>query len=96
MSTRIEEYVDDGIGVSPAIRDRYIGLCNSITEENHGKILQYREERTLCMFNNISDALNCAIQLQQECTKSAEATIGIGLHSGYISMIGDDIAGDGV
>ena len=99
MSTHILEYpeaVHQGAEVPAELRNQYLDLCSRITEENNGKVLQYQGERSLSMFNNITDAVNCAIQLQIDCSKISKGSIGIGVHSGHISMVGDDIAGDGI
>ena len=78
------------------MRQRHRSIFNSITEKNHGKVLQYYGDGTLSMFNSIVDAVTCGLQLQLAFRKSPAIPVRIGIHSGDITLIGDEIAGDGV
>lgn len=78
------------------MRTRHRDIFNSITEKHHGKILQYYGDGTLSMFNSVIDAVNCGVELQLSFLEAPEIPVRIGIHSGDITLLGDEIAGDGV
>jgi len=99
MFTDIEGYTalmqkDEQLAIQ--MRTRHRDIFNSITEKHHGKILQYYGDGTLSMFNSVVDAVSCGVELQQSFLAAPEIPVRIGIHSGDITILGDEIAGDGV
>jgi len=99
MFTDIEGYTalmqkDEQLAIQ--MRTRHRDIFNSITEKHHGKILQYYGDGTLSMFNSVVDAVSCGVELQQSFLAAPEIPVRIGIHSGDITLLGDEIAGDGV
>ena len=76
------------------MRNRHRDTFNSITEQHQGKILQYYGDGTLSVFNSIVDAVSCALALQLAFRKAPEIPVRIGIHSGDITLLDDEIAGD--
>lgn len=78
------------------IRERHRQVFNGITEKYHGRILQYYGDGTLSIFSSIVDAVNCAVEMQKSFREIPAVPVRIGIHCGDITLMGDEIAGDGV
>jgi pentatricopeptide repeat protein len=50
----------------------------------------------LASFTNVSDAVNCAIQIQQNCLQVDDLKLRIGIHLGEVLFENGDVFGDGV
>lgn len=50
----------------------------------------------LASFQNASDAVSCAIRIQQECTLLQDLKLRIGIHLGEVLFEDNDVFGDGV
>ena len=61
----------------------------------HGQLLKEMGDGMLTSFRSVSDAVNCAIRLQQK-TSGTNNQLRIGIHMGEVISSGQDILGDGV
>jgi len=50
----------------------------------------------LASFSTVSDAVNAAIKIQNDCSASKELSLRIGIHEGEIIFENNDIYGDAV
>jgi len=77
-------------------RDRHRKILQESIAEHHGKILQYYGDGTLSIFNSAIEAVDCAIQIQQELQMEPKIPLRIGLHTGDIVYDDEGVYGDGV
>lgn len=61
-----------------------------------GKILHYYGERTLSIFNDVSVAVECAMDLQLAFRQEPVLPVSIGIHQGSIIYRNEEVAGDDV
>lgn len=61
----------------------------------HGQLLKEMGDGILASFKSVSDAVNCAVRLQQQIS-SEDCQLRIGIHMGEVISSGHDIIGDGV
>jgi len=63
---------------------------NTVLEKNvatyHGSILNNYGDGSLCSFPNTSDAVHCALKMQQELQSDPAVPLRIGLHVGEIFL----------
>lgn len=64
-------------------------------EKHNGSWLKEMGDGTLSSFTTVSDAVACAIEIQ-EASKGEEFQLRIGIHLGEVVMEGGDVFGDGV
>lgn len=62
----------------------------------HGQIINYYGDGSLCIFSRATDAMNCAIEVQQELQKEPVVPLRIGLHVGEVFFEDAKALGDGV
>jgi len=77
-------------------RDRHRKILQEAIIKHQGKTLQYYGDGTLSIFNSSIEAVDCAIQMQQELQKEPKIPLRIGLHTGDIVYDDEGIYGDGV
>lgn len=71
-------------------------ILEASVSERGGEVLEYFGDGSLCIFNNVSDAVHCAVRMQQRCRKDPKVPLRIGLHTGEVlfeegSALGDSI-----
>lgn len=71
-------------------------LQKPIIEEYNGRWIKELGDGVLASFNTVSDALNAAFKIQQECNAAKDFQLGIGIHQGEIILEDGDIFGDAV
>jgi adenylate cyclase len=67
----------------------------TLIEKHNGTLIKEVGDGTLASFPLASDAVRCAIEIQNEA-KSQEIPLKIGIHQGEMVMVGADVLGDGV
>ena len=72
------------------------GIQKPIIEQYHGKWLKEIGDGILASFSTISEAVLCAIQIQQSCKNEPDLKLRIGIHQGEVLFQGDDVFGSGV
>ena len=101
----------DIVGFSRMLRDneqgalealqRYTGIVRDQTERRHGRVIRIVGDGILCEFQNTTDALTVALQIQTAlaaANRANETKIGarIGVHIGDIHFVNGDALGEGV
>ncbi len=79
-----------------AIVKRYIGVLQSAVDNHSGKILNDYGDGSLCSFSSATEAVRCAIELQQQLQSGVKVPLRLGLHVGEIFFEGEKVLGDGV
>jgi TolB-like protein/Tfp pilus assembly protein PilF len=77
-------------------RDRHRQVLEKSTEDHHGLILQYYGDGTLSVFGSAIEAVECAVEIQQNLQKEPKVPLRIGLHVGDIAYADDGVYGDAV
>jgi class 3 adenylate cyclase/TolB-like protein len=71
-------------------------LQKPIVEEFHGQWIKELGDGVMASFNTVSDAVNAAIKIQEECNAAKEFQLRIGIHLGEVVFENQDVFGDGV
>ncbi len=79
-----------------ALIKHYNAALNEAVALHHGKVLNYYGDGSLCSFPSVTEALNCAIELQKELQSEPGVPLRIGLHIGEVFFEEDKALGDGV
>jgi TolB-like protein/class 3 adenylate cyclase len=67
-----------------------------LVEKHHGKWLKEMGDGAMAQFTSALDAVNCAMEIQENVRVKLDAKLRIGIHSGDITIKNNDIYGDGV
>jgi TolB-like protein/class 3 adenylate cyclase/tetratricopeptide (TPR) repeat protein len=67
-----------------------------LVENHNGKWLKEMGDGVLVQFNTALDAVNCAVEIQEQTRAKFDGKLRIGIHSGDITIEDDDVYGDGV
>jgi len=62
----------------------------------NGEFIKEIGDGTLSVFKTSSDAVNCALAIQEMCCDDQDIKIRFGIHIGEIVVVGNDVFGDGV
>ena len=79
-----------------AVREQQREVLSETVPRHHGEILQYYGDGALSVFNSAVEAVECAVEIQQEMGKRLAASLRIGVHTGDIVHDRDGVYGDGV
>ena len=71
-------------------------LHKSAITEISGKWLKEMGDGVLASFNTVSDAVNCALKIQESCINDENISLRIGIHQGEVVFEDNDVFGDGV
>ncbi len=74
--------------------NRFRDVMKSCVEKYGGELIQYFGDGALLIFNNSSDALDCATHLQQDLLSEPLVPVRIGIHLGDIVYKEGNIFGD--
>jgi len=78
------------------IAKRYLSVLQNAVSEFNGEILNDYGDGSLCSFPSATDAVKCAIRIQQELKHEPNVPLRIGLHIGEIFFEDGKVFGDGV
>ncbi|MBK8514888.1 MAG: AraC family transcriptional regulator [Saprospiraceae bacterium] len=67
-----------------------------IIEEFNGRFIKELGDGIMASFNTVSDAMNAAVKIQENCFAANDFQLRIGLHHGEVVLENDDIFGDAV
>ncbi len=67
-----------------------------LVEKHDGKWLKEMGDGALAQFNTALDAVNCAIEIQEQARAKFDGKLRIGIHLGDITIEDEDVYGDGV
>ena len=79
-----------------AMVKRYTEVLQMIVNSYSGKILNDYGDGSLCSFTSATEAVSCALKMQQELQKDPSVPLRIGLHIGEIFFEDKKVFGDGV
>jgi adenylate cyclase len=71
-------------------------LQKPIIEKFNGRWIKELGDGVMASFNNVSDAVNAAIKIQEDCNTAKYFQLRIGIHLGEVVFENDDVFGDGV
>jgi LuxR family maltose regulon positive regulatory protein len=77
-------------------RERHRIVLEQLIQNHHGLILQYYGDGTLSIFGSAIEAIECAVEIQQELQKNPKIPLRIGMHIGDIVYSDDGVIGDAV
>ena len=78
------------------INKRYVEILNQFVASHDGEILNDFGDGSLCSFHSATQAVRCAIEMQQEFRAEPKVPLRIGLHVGEIFFEDGKVFGDGV
>jgi len=78
------------------INKRYVAILNHFVVSHGGEILNDFGDGSLCSFGSATQAVQCAMEMQQEFRSEPKVPLRIGLHVGEIFIEGGKVFGDGV
>ena len=83
--------------------DRTLQILKRNREIHHAMISEYNGQwikeigdAILATFDTVSDAVNAAIKIQEECNASQDVQLRIGIHQSDVIIENNDVFGDGV
>ena len=76
--------------------ERHRAVLESCTQNYKGEVLQYYGDGSLSLFPSALEAVQCALEIQQELTQDPIVPLRIGIHLGDVKMQGHSLFGDGV
>ena len=79
-----------------SLLDRHRSVLEAKIKEHHGDLVSYYGDGSLSMFSSISQALQCAMEIQEELRKDPAVPLRIGLHTGEVLVEDSKIVGDAV
>jgi len=71
-------------------------LQKPIIEQLKGRWIKELGDGVMASFNTVSDAVNAAIKIQEDCNAAKDFQLRIGIHLGEVVFENDDVFGDGV
>src|SRR5215203_418758 len=71
-------------------------LQKPIIEQYNGRWIKELGDGVMASFNTVSDAVNAAIKIQEDCNAAKDFQLRIGIHLGEVVFENDDVFGDGV
>lgn len=78
------------------ISKRYVDVLNECVTAHGGEILNDFGDGSLCTFHSATEAIRCAIEMQQQLQAEPRVPLRIGLHVGEIFFEVGKVFGDGV
>ena len=79
-----------------SVNKRYIAVLKQYVSEHGGEILNDYGDGSLCTFTSATEAMRCAVEMQQQLQMSPKVPLRIGLHIGEIFFEDEKVFGDGV
>jgi len=67
-----------------------------LVEKHHGKWLKEMGDGAMAQFSSALDAVNCALEIQENAGKKLDAKLRIGINLGDVQLENNDVYGDGV
>ena len=71
-------------------------LQRPIIQQFNGRWIKELGDGVMSSFNTVSDAVNAAIKIQEDCPTAKDFQLRIGIHLGEVVFENDDVFGDGV
>jgi adenylate cyclase len=87
---------EDEAGTLATLRRMRTDLFEPAIESHSGRIAKSMGDGWLVIFDSAADAVSCAIVIQERLAANDELRLRVGLHIGDVTLVDDDIYGDGV
>ncbi|HJS54864.1 MAG TPA: adenylate/guanylate cyclase domain-containing protein, partial [Chitinophagaceae bacterium] len=71
-------------------------VLEKTVDEFEGNVIEFYGDGSLCIFTSITEAMHCALRIQQEMQAEPPVPLRIGLHIGEVIYEDGKIMGDGV
>jgi len=71
-------------------------LQKPVIESYNGRFIKELGDGIMASFNTVSDSVNAALKIQENCRAAREYQLRIGIHLGEVLFENDDVFGDGV
>ena len=79
-----------------AVIRQYTLVLEKVVAEHNGEVVNNYGDGSLCTFSSATEAVKCAIGIQQQLQKEPSVPLRIGLHIGEIFFEDGKVFGDGV
>ena len=76
--------------------DKNRKLQRPVIEAFNGRWIKELGDGVMASFPTVSDAVNAAIKIQENCNEANDFKLRIGIHLGEVVFEDDDVFGDGV
>ncbi|MEM7463151.1 MAG: adenylate/guanylate cyclase domain-containing protein, partial [Pseudomonadota bacterium] len=86
----------DQEGTVSALRQMRDALLEPVVGRNRGNIVKGMGDGWIIEFPSVTDAVGCAVTIQQSLTQHEFIRLRIGIHTGEVNFENDDVFGDGV
>lgn len=88
--------MEENEGLAILSRQKLKKILFEETGRYNGKILEFRGDGALCIFNSDIECVNAAIDIQKKMRIAPSVALRIGIHSGDIIVDGKNVYGEGV
>jgi adenylate cyclase len=75
---------------------RHRVVLEKAVSDYEGDVIEYFGDGSLCIFSSVTEAMHCALQIQQQLKTEPLVPLRIGLHIGEIVIEDGKVMGDGV
>ena len=82
--------------LASSLLEKQRNLLKPIVEDHGGKWIKEMGDGLLLIFDTVTDAVECCIQIQEVTKPIDELVLRIGIHQGEILMLDNDVIGDDV
>jgi adenylate cyclase len=79
-----------------SVNKRYVTVLKELVAAHHGEILNDYGDGSLCTFSSATQAVRCAMEMQQQFQLEPKVPMRMGLHVGEIFFEHEKVFGDGV
>ena len=79
-----------------SVNKRYVAVLKQSVLSHNGEVLNDFGDGSLCCFSSATQAVRCAIEMQQQFQTEPKVPLRIGLHVGEIFFEDGKVFGDGV
>lgn len=75
---------------------KHRSVLESTVTNHHGEIIEYFGDGSLCIFSSATEAVRCAVQVQDQMRAEPAVPLRIGIHIGEVFFDEKRVMGDGV
>ena len=79
-----------------SLLNRHQSILEKKIHEHNGEMISYYGDGSLSMFSSITQALQCAMEIQEALSKDPKVPLRIGLHTGEVLVEDHKIVGDAI
>lgn len=77
-------------------RDKFQLVVEQMISSRNGRVVQFMGDGALCLFNSAVDAVEAAIEIQEQMRQEPNIPLRIGIHSGDVVVDETNVFGNGV